>query len=85
MIVSRDNNQEATTYLQAILAAEDVDGFVGRSSDSQAWLGHRREQRILGGDIQLIGSPERIVDYLLRLRAAGVDTAARFLPVLPRT
>jgi FMNH2-dependent dimethyl sulfone monooxygenase len=76
MIVSRDTDREATAYLQAILAAEDVgavDGFVGRASDSQAWLGHRREQRVLGGNIQLIGSPERIVGYLLRLRAAGID------------
>lgn len=76
MIVSGETDREAEAYYYAILAAEDVgavDGFVGRNSDSHAWRGHRREQRVLGGNIQLIGGPQRIVDYLLRLRAAGID------------
>jgi FMNH2-dependent dimethyl sulfone monooxygenase len=76
MIVSRDTDQEAAACYEAILAAEDtgaVDGFAGRASDSQAWLGHRRDQRILGGNIQLIGCPKRIIEYFQRLYAAGID------------
>jgi dimethylsulfone monooxygenase len=76
MIVSGETDHHAETYHRAILTAEDlgaVDGFVGRNSDSQAWRGHRREQRVLGGNIQLIGGPRRIVDYLRRLKATGID------------
>jgi FMNH2-dependent dimethyl sulfone monooxygenase len=76
MIVSGETDQAAQAYHDAIVAAEDtgaVDGFVGRNSDSHAWRGHRREQRVLGGNIQLIGGPERIVAYLRRLHAAGLD------------
>jgi len=28
---------------------------------------------VLGGNIQIIGSPEHVVDDLLRLKAAGID------------
>jgi dimethylsulfone monooxygenase len=76
MIVSRDTDREAAAYYESIVAAEDagaVDGFVSRNSDSHAWRGHRREQRILGGNIHLIGGPGRIVDQLQRLRATGID------------
>ena len=50
-----------------------VDGFTGRRSDAKAWKNHQREQRVLGGNIQIIGSPEHVVDDLLRLKAAGID------------
>ncbi len=76
MIVAGETDREAEAYYEAILATEDVgavDGFVSRNSDSHAWRGHRREQRVLGGNIQLIGGPQRIMDYLQRLRAAGID------------
>jgi FMNH2-dependent dimethyl sulfone monooxygenase len=76
MIVSGETDREAEAYHRAILAAEDVgavDGFVSRNSDSHAWRGHQREQRVLGGNIQLIGGPKSIVDYLQRLRIAGID------------
>lgn len=76
MIVSGETDRDAEAYYEAIVGAEDagaVDGFVGRNSDSHAWRSHRRDQRILGGNIQLIGGPQRIVDYLVRLVAAGID------------
>ncbi|SDD30999.1 LLM class flavin-dependent oxidoreductase [Paraburkholderia lycopersici] len=75
-IVCRPTAREARAYHDAILAHADfgaVDGFTGRRSDAQAWRNHQREQRVLGGNIQIIGSPERVVDDLLRLKAAGID------------
>ncbi|HXZ10458.1 MAG TPA: LLM class flavin-dependent oxidoreductase [Paraburkholderia sp.] len=77
-IVCRPTEREALAYHDAILSHADfgaVDGFTGRRSDAKAWKGHQREQRVLGGNIQIIGSPERVVDDLLRLKAAGIDGA----------
>jgi FMNH2-dependent dimethyl sulfone monooxygenase len=75
-IVCRPTEREARAYHDAILSQADfgaVDGFTGRRSDAKAWKGHQREQRVLGGNIQIIGSPEQVVDDLLRLKAAGID------------
>ncbi|PLZ02155.1 LLM class flavin-dependent oxidoreductase [Burkholderia sp. WAC0059] len=75
-IVCRPTDGEARAYHDAIVAHADfgaVDGFTGRRSDAQAWKGHQREQRVVGGNIQIIGSPEHVVDDLLRLKAAGID------------
>ncbi|RAR56436.1 FMNH2-dependent dimethyl sulfone monooxygenase [Paraburkholderia unamae] len=75
-IVCRPTEKEALAYYDAIVSHADfgaVDGFTGRRSDAKAWKGHQREQRVLGGNIQIIGSPERVVDDLLRLKAAGID------------
>jgi FMNH2-dependent dimethyl sulfone monooxygenase len=72
-IVCRPTEREARAYHDAILSQADfdaVDGFTGRRSDAKAWKGH---QRVLGGNIQIIGSPEQVVDDLLRLKAAGID------------
>ncbi|VVD31953.1 LLM class flavin-dependent oxidoreductase [Paraburkholderia dioscoreae] len=74
-IVCRPTEREAHAYHDAILSHADfgaVDGFTGRRSDAKAWKGHQREQRVLGGNIQIIGSPEHVVEDLLRLKAAGI-------------
>jgi len=75
-IVCRPTDREALSYHEAIVSHADfgaVDGFTGRRSDAKAWKNHQREQRVLGGNIQIIGSPEHVVDDLLRLKAAGID------------
>ena len=41
--------------------------------DNKSFRGHKRDQRIVGGNIQMIGTPEQIVDGMLRLKAAGCD------------
>lgn len=78
MIICRPTEQEAKAYYQAIVAEQDtvaVDNFfaASRRRDSQAFLGHQRDQKIVGGNIQLVGSPQQIVAYLLRLKQAGCD------------
>ncbi|MFB5081590.1 LLM class flavin-dependent oxidoreductase [Raoultella sp. C349492] len=78
MIICRPTEQEAWDYYRAIVAAQDsvaVDNFFASAQkrDSQAFLGHQRDQKIVGGNIQLVGSPEQIVQYLIRLQQAGCD------------
>lgn len=78
MIVCRPTEQEARDYHAAILAHADtqaVEGFIAHHAvgDSQAWRNHKNEHRVLGGNIQIIGSPEQVADKLIRLKQAGID------------
>jgi FMNH2-dependent dimethyl sulfone monooxygenase len=78
MIVCRETDREAQQYHQAILEAADhgaIEGFVThqRAGDAVAWKAHGDQHRALGGNIQIIGSPEQVVDKLLGLKQAGCD------------
>ncbi|WP_454916449.1 LLM class flavin-dependent oxidoreductase [Xanthobacter sediminis] len=78
MIVCRPTEQEAKDHHAAILAHADpgaLQGFLDHQAagDSQAWLNHKGEHRVLGGNIQIIGSPEQVAEKLLRLKQTGVD------------
>jgi FMNH2-dependent dimethyl sulfone monooxygenase len=78
MIVCRETDREAQRYHQAILDAADrgaVEGFVShqRAGDAVAWQAHGDQHRALGGNIQIIGSPEQVVEKLLGLKHAGCD------------
>ena len=63
---------------QAILDGEDapaVDSLVGtmREGDQASWRGHERRQRIIGGNIQIFGTPEQVVEQFAALKDAGCD------------
>src|SRR6516164_7141887 len=78
MIVCRETEREAQRYHQAILDAADhgaIEGFVShqRTGDAVAWPAHGDKHRALGGNIQIIGSPEHVVDKLIGLKRAGCD------------
>ena len=78
MVICRPTEQEAWDYYHAIVTEQDsvaVDNFFASAQkrDSKAFLGHQRDQKIVGGNIQLVGSPEQIVNYLLRLQQVGCD------------
>jgi FMNH2-dependent dimethyl sulfone monooxygenase len=78
MIVCRETDREAQRYHQAILDAADhgaIEGFVShqRVGDAIAWKAHGDTHRALGGNIQIIGSPEHVVDKLIGLKRAGCD------------
>jgi FMNH2-dependent dimethyl sulfone monooxygenase len=78
MIVCRATDREAQRYHQAILDAADhgaIEGFVAhqRAGDAVAWKAHGATHRALGGNIQIIGSPEHVVDKLIGLKRAGCD------------
>ena len=70
--------REAQRYHQAILDAADhgaIEGFVShqQTGDAVAWKAHGDKHRALGGNIQIIGSPEHVVDKLIGLKRAGCD------------
>ncbi len=78
MIICRDTEKEARDLYQAILARADdgaIEGFFHShaTGDSLSWRGHARDERTVGGNIQLVGTPEQIVDQLVKLKAAGCD------------
>ncbi|PWR17814.1 LLM class flavin-dependent oxidoreductase [Zavarzinia compransoris] len=77
-IIARDSTAEVEAVHRRIVEGADeaaltafVEGFSG--GDSKSWSGHRREQRIIGGNIQIFGTPEQVVEQCLRLKAAGCD------------
>ncbi|GAB4070947.1 LLM class flavin-dependent oxidoreductase [Ancylobacter sonchi] len=75
LIICRDTEREARATYDAILAHGDVEA-AQRSlarGDTKSWAKHTLEQRIVGGNVQLIGSPEQVAEGILRLRQAGCD------------
>jgi FMNH2-dependent dimethyl sulfone monooxygenase len=77
-IICRETEKEAREAFRAIADQEDaeaVDNLMQSftKGDNKSFRGHKRDQRIVGGNIQMIGTPEQIVDGMLRLKQAGCD------------
>jgi FMNH2-dependent dimethyl sulfone monooxygenase len=77
-VICRDTEGEVRAVCQAILDGEDtpaVDNLVGsmRKGDQASWRGHERQQRVIGGNVQVFGTPEQVVDQFIKLKAAGCD------------
>jgi FMNH2-dependent dimethyl sulfone monooxygenase len=78
MIICRQTNREAQAYYDSIVAAADVEaieGFIGRrmSGDAKGWKTDLGAYRAVGGNMQIVGSPDEIVDRFLQLKEAGCD------------
>ncbi len=81
LVVCRETEREAQEYADAIVAhadGETMQGFARTDSDAHAWRGHKdgRTRSIggaIGGNVQVVGSPEHVVEQFIRLRRAGVD------------
>lgn len=77
-VICRDTESEVEEVCQAIIDGEDapaVDSLVGtmRAGDQASWRGHERRQRIIGGNIQIFGTPEQVVEQFAALKDAGCD------------
>jgi len=84
VIVSRDTPEEAEAYAQSIV---DGLGGVGQTkfnhnqgalkSDAHGWRGRldpkNKQGRGLGGNIEIIGSPQQVVEKLAALHRCGID------------
>jgi FMNH2-dependent dimethyl sulfone monooxygenase len=80
LIVCRPTDTEAEAYADAIIAQSEATGFASGKfdSDAHAWRNRKqydgtRERGLGGGNLQIIGSPQRVADSLARLHAAGID------------
>lgn len=78
LIICRDSEREVRDVCRRILDGEDtaaVDNLMGgfTGGDQDSWRGHKRQQRVIGGNLQLFGTPERIVDWFVKLKQAGCD------------
>lgn len=77
-VICRDTEREVEQVCRAILDGEDapaVDSLVGtmQQGDQSSWRGHERDQRVIGGNIQIFGTPEQVVEQFAALKAAGCD------------
>lgn len=78
LVICRDTEREAREVYHSILEQEDteaVDNLMGslKQGDNESFRGHLRNQRVVGGNIQLVGTPEQVVDRFIQLKAAGCD------------
>jgi len=77
-VICRETEKEVADVCRAIVEAEDagaVDGLMGtqNSGDQSSWRGHRRDQRIIGGNVHVFGTPEQVVEKFIKLKEAGCD------------
>lgn len=80
MVISRDTERETWAYHDAIVAHQDnrtPEGFHSFESDAHAWKGRSgldaSKRRAIGGNIEVIGTPEQVVEQFVQLKRAGVD------------
>jgi FMNH2-dependent dimethyl sulfone monooxygenase len=81
MVVCRETEAETRAYYQAIVdhadPATSPRGFGRFDSDAHAWRGRAihdgPDHRAVGGNIQIVGTPEQVADYILRLKHVGID------------
>ena len=77
-VICRDTEREVKQIVDAIYAGEDaeaVDAFLGARAqgDQASWSGHTRHERVLGGNIHVLGTPEQVVEQFMQLKDAGCD------------
>ncbi len=77
-VICRPTEKEAKAWRDRILEERDEEalehffgGFAG--GDQSSWIAHGAHDWAVGGNIHIVGSPEMVVDWMLRLKAAGVD------------
>jgi FMNH2-dependent dimethyl sulfone monooxygenase len=80
MVISRATERETWEYHDAIVAHADPAapaGFGRFDSDAHAWKGRvgkdAEKRRAIGGNIEVVGTPEQVVEQFVRLRQAGID------------
>lgn len=78
LIICRPTREEAYAYRDAIVAKADlasIRAYTARHAggDAHGWKEHVPADRILGGHIQIVGSPQDVADQLAQLHDAGLD------------
>ncbi len=80
MVICRETERETWAYHDAIVAHGDAHARAGArnyDSDAHAWRGRvgvdAAKRRAIGGNIEVIGTPEQVVEQFVQLKKAGVD------------
>ncbi|MEX3898519.1 LLM class flavin-dependent oxidoreductase [Paraburkholderia sp. BR10954] len=78
MVICRQTEAEALAYRDAIVAHGDEGSFHRFESDAHAWRGNAEQRnqaaaRAVGGNISMVGSPQQIAEYIVRLYHASID------------
>jgi dimethylsulfone monooxygenase len=78
MVICRSTTRKAQDYYDAIVEKADlgaIEGHVGRrvAGDAQGWKTDLGAYRAVGGNMQIVGSPDEIVDKFVKLKQAGCD------------
>lgn len=77
MVICKETREEAHRYADAIASMPDIGSIVNydnrhKSGDAHGWPEHVPADRVLGGHVQIIGSPEDVADQLEGLSNAGI-------------
>ena len=77
VIVCRETEREAHAHAREIVAHSQRTGKHDYDSDAHAWRGRKdashKQGLGVGGNIEIIGSPEQVVEQLLALKKTGID------------
>ena len=78
MVLCRDTEKEAHHLAKQIIEHADpiaTDNFLRpfEEGDQASWKGFDRSSAVLGGNVNLIGNPQHMVDWFIRLKEAGCD------------
>ena len=77
-VICRETEEAAWAQYHRILDQRDqvaVDNFVATfmGGDQSSWRGHSKDNWAVGGNVHLVGTPEQIVDWFIKLKQAGCD------------
>jgi dimethylsulfone monooxygenase len=78
MVICRETERETRQYRNAIVEHIDPSASMQNlASDAHAWKGRigrdAATQRAIGGNIEVTGTPEQVVEQFLQLKRAGID------------
>lgn len=79
MVICKPTHAEAVEYANAIAARPDRESIANYDArhrgrgDAHGWVEHVPADRVLGGHVQIIGSPEEVADQLEGLHNGGID------------
>jgi len=78
LIVCKETHEEAMAYRNAIVENADYESIRAytarhQAGDAYGWKDHVPADRIMGGHIQIVGSPEEVADQIEQLKEADFD------------
>jgi dimethylsulfone monooxygenase len=78
MIICKETRAAANAYRDAIVQHADLDSIAAYSArhsggDAHGWKQHVPADRVLGGHIQIVGSPDDVANAIEQLKEAGFD------------